>query len=135
MPKDEALKATIMRLCDAVRAETNPRRLTQLLIELNQALDALHAPRESKFKDQAMMMYTPTTEDVEWARAAISMLKEDGVLAYPQTKLHYRLDRAHKTLTLMNPDQLFDRDSFVTHVQTVAVFSKIGYIVNEWEEA
>jgi hypothetical protein len=82
-----------------------------------------------------MMMYTPTTEDVEWARAAISMLKEDGILAYPQTKLHYRLDRAHKTLTLMNPDQLFDRDSFVTHVQTVAVFSKIGYIVNEWEEA
>jgi hypothetical protein len=135
MNRDEALTAAIIRLCDEVAKEMNPRRIVQLMIELNKALDALHRPKESKFKEQAMLMYTPTQTDIEWAKAAISMLKEDGLLAFPQTELTYRLDRAHKVLTLMNPEQLFDRESFKTHVQAVAVFAKIGYIVNEWEEA
>lgn len=131
---DEELKAAVLRLCEAVMKEHDPDRLLQLMIELNHALDALHHPRRSRFEDQTYM-YTPTAVDIEWARSAVNMLTNDGMLVYPGANLKYRLDKERKVLTLQNPEQLFDRESFITHVQTIAVFSKIGYIVNEKEDA
>lgn len=131
---DDALKRTIQRLCEAVIAETDPDRLLQLMLELNRALDALNHPRPSRFKEQTYM-YTPTLQDIEWARAVIGTLHEGGLLVYPATNLHYQLDKSRRVITLTNPQQLFEREAFITHVQTIAVFAKIGYTVNEKEDA
>ena len=131
---DDALKATVVRLCEAVMKEVDPDRLLQLMIELNHALDALNNPRPSRFREPTYM-YNPTLQDIEWAKATIRMLSDEGMLVYPGANLHYLLDKARRVLTLQNTDQLFDRESFVTHVQTIAVFAKIGYTVNEREDA
>ncbi|MBO0887462.1 hypothetical protein J2P12_00015 [Candidatus Bathyarchaeota archaeon] len=73
--------------------------------------------------------YQPTQTDIDWARSMMTMLSDGGTLAYPATRLIYRIDHKKKTLTLANPDQLFHFPSFVIHYQTIDVFHQIGYTV------
>ncbi len=74
-------------------------------------------------------MYIPTEEDVSWAHQMVSLILENGILAYPSTGLIYRVSHYRKKLTLVNPAQLGDPASLVVHLRTRVVFEVIGYKV------
>jgi len=74
-------------------------------------------------------MYTPRDQDILWAKWVLSMLREDALLIYPATNLHYRISHKAKMLVLENLDQLLLPDSLVVHLRTVAVFGALGYKV------
>jgi hypothetical protein len=73
--------------------------------------------------------YVPRPTDIYWAKSMMAMIKDNGILAYPATKVIYTVDHRNKTLTLRNPEQLLEFPSFVIHQQTQAVFQEIGYTV------
>lgn len=75
------------------------------------------------------MSYTPNAVDLLWAQNVVAVLRDNGALAYPATKLMYRLRRPTKVLELTNPEELQDPESRETHERTVIVFNKIGWKV------
>jgi hypothetical protein len=79
------------------------------------------------------MRYKPTLVDIIWAKHVISTMRDDGVLAYPSTRLIYRVDKTHCIIFLENIDQLKTRSSLECHDKTVVVFREIGYRVEPSE--
>lgn len=74
-------------------------------------------------------MYKPRDVDINWARLVIDLVADGGVLAYPNTFLIFRVDKAKKQLLLMNPGVLSDPDSKEVFEKTIAVFREINYEV------
>jgi hypothetical protein len=77
------------------------------------------------------MLYKPREVDLAWAKNVLAVLEDGGTLAYPATKMIYRVDHYNKQLILLNPEQLTDFDSFVIHQQSIAVFKALDYEVKE----
>lgn len=72
--------------------------------------------------------YTPTTEDIDWAKAMITILKSGGILTMPGCGNIYQIDKEDKTLTLLFMVELAP-DAVTTHRRTQIVFKAIGYEV------
>ena len=136
------LKRRIDRLCELVMNETNGETLLVLLVELDTLFkeyvlgseEAKRPPPEvaelSNYWKEARR-YEPTTEDTQWAQHLVSTISHRGVVVLPSARLVYVVDHHHHTLTLQNPQQLEVFTSFITHVQTIATFERVGYTVNE----
>ena len=75
------------------------------------------------------MKYQPNSIDLAWAQRMIALIKDGGILAYPSTRVIYKLDRSNRRLVLQNPEQLRERDSKEIHEQTKDVFSVLGWKV------
>jgi hypothetical protein len=75
--------------------------------------------------------YKPRPVDLAWAKNALSIIKDGGTLAYPETQMIYRVDHSNKQLVLQNPEQLMVFASFVIHQQSIAVFKALDYEVKE----
>jgi len=73
--------------------------------------------------------YTPTEEDLDWARNAVALVANGGILAFASARLHYRVNQKERVMTLGNPEMLFFLDSFITHIQTIDTFAAIGWRV------
>jgi hypothetical protein len=69
--------------------------------------------------------YQPTETELAWARCVSEPLADGGILVYPSSGLMYRLDRAARTWTLLNPRPAFEG----LHHWTRAVFGSLGYRV------
>lgn len=78
-------------------------------------------------------MYIPENGDITWAIQMMALVMESGVLGFPSSGLIYRVSHFRKKLTLLNPDQLINPASLVTHLRTVVVFKEIGYAVTSPE--
>jgi hypothetical protein len=132
MNRDE-LKRRIGELTELVMHEENAKQLLEYLIELDKLIELYRGPpsQRSVFAEVAMRVYQPRQLDVEWARSAVSLITDGGLLIFPQANLRYRVDHQHKVLTLINIDQLRMFDSFITHLQTISTFSVIDYAVIE----
>jgi len=76
-------------------------------------------------------MYKPTEEDITWAIQMMALVMESGILAFPSSGLIYRVSHFRKKLMLVNPMQLVNPASLVTHLRTRVVFKEIGYDVIE----
>jgi hypothetical protein len=61
----------------------------------------------------------------------MEMIKDGGVMVYPNTRLVYLVDHTCKKLTLQNPEELLDVFTDMTHERTRQVFLAIGYAVTE----
>lgn len=75
--------------------------------------------------------YIPTDVDIQWAGNTVAVIKDGGVLAYPATKMVYKVDHTNKKLILQNVSQLDNYDSAVIHAQSKIVFAEVGYTVTE----
>lgn len=135
--KRDILRKRIDTVCSEVQSETDREKLLGLFRELDHLLKVYRgeesesrAPPISNYYDEAER-YQPTNEDIAWARNVTNLVKHGGVVTYPATNLFYKLDHHQRVMTLENPEQLERFDSFVVHIQTVAVFELIGYTVNE----
>jgi hypothetical protein len=76
--------------------------------------------------------YKPNPEDIAWANKMLRLVKNGGVLGYPDTKLIYRIDHDAKTLTLLDSSVLYDEDgehATTVHRRTITVFREVGYQV------
>jgi hypothetical protein len=128
-------------VCEKIQREEDRHKLLGLIRELSWLIELKRSavlperspPRQSNYGIEAKL-YTPTEEDVEWARHLVSTIRHLGTAVFPQAGLVYMVDHHQHMLTLQNPERLDLYGSLVTHVQTVAVFDKIGYTVNEKEK-
>lgn len=72
-------------------------------------------------------------DGVIWAVRMLSMIKHQGILAFPTTRLVYQVDHVAKTLTLLDPFLLYDDTdggyAAVVHRRTIRVFREVGYQV------
>lgn len=73
--------------------------------------------------------YKPQLQDIVWANYVLSIIRHNGILGYPDTKLSYRVNLNRRTLTLLNPEVLSDDAAKITHDRTKVVFRAIGYRV------
>lgn len=80
-----------------------------------------------------MPEYIPAQEDIRWAKAILKLVKHGGVLGLPTTKLIYLVNHQDRTLSLMSPDVLYDKEAgsinTEMHRRMIVVFGKIGYLV------
>lgn len=74
-------------------------------------------------------MYEPTATDVAWVRWVLRVVTDGGVLVFPGTRLIFSVSHQTKSLTLINPEVLEDKESAETYAMTQTVFNKEGYIV------
>lgn len=75
------------------------------------------------------MTYEATTEDLNWAKGVIAILKDGGVITMPGCGNTYQLDKEKQVMTLLSMMDPTDPDAIMTHRRTQIVFKEIGWKV------
>jgi hypothetical protein len=76
-----------------------------------------------------MKPYKPAAIDIAWARQMVAITAQNAVWVWKDTTLMYRFDHDKKTLTLLNPSLLEEKELRIAHEMTVEVFKVIDYTV------
>jgi len=71
--------------------------------------------------------YSPLERDTKWIQMVNGLLKDEGVIIYPSTNLHYRVDKKRMKWTLVNPLELVNPEVLETHLIKVKVLESIGW--------
>lgn len=74
--------------------------------------------------------FLPSVLDIAWATFMVSIVADGALVAFPGTRLIYRVNHTVKTFTMTNPEVLKDSESLEVHNRTKKVFAEIGYKVS-----
>ena len=128
------LKRKILELARRLTIETDVDKMLEFSIELTRLVDEYKVKPENGEREMLISdiseFYEPNEGDINWAKMMLSIIKGDGIMAFPGSRLIYQVVHPEKKILLLNPQiLLMDSVAFVTHVKTVAVFKKVGYSV------
>lgn len=107
MHRDQLLNR-IGVVCGEATRETDRVKLLGLFRELDALIrqyrgeNASDRAPPSEYEADADL-YSPTEEDIAWARRLTNMARHLGVAVFPDAKLVYEVDHHQRTLTLLNP--------------------------------
>jgi hypothetical protein len=73
--------------------------------------------------------YEPTMDDVTWALRITGLIRDNGLLTMPTTRLIYKVSHSTRSLELQNPEDLEDEYTAQVHRRTIRVFEAIGWQV------
>jgi hypothetical protein len=75
--------------------------------------------------------YEPRDIDLAWMAGVLEMVNDGAVIVYPSTGLIYKVSHTTRTLILVNPAKLDDRDCRDVHERTIVVAGFFNYTVKE----
>lgn len=75
------------------------------------------------------MTYVPDFSDLIWAQRKIANTRDGGVIAYPNSKLLYRVDKTRRVWKLLNPEILIDLTANELNEATKSVLAFINWEV------